>query len=398
MEDNLKRKRIGIVSPTCPYGHGGGHSARIRRLYEQLSKEHEVWYLFAYFRHGPANPLDREILGDRLLEYPQSLDWIRKLFGIVTRILRLRQQKYPDGKYRKLDFCAPAFLDRVVADYARKYEWDAVLVHYVLYSKAFRLLPKHVVKVIDTQDRFGDRFANLDKDQLLQWPWSLANMTPKEEGKGLERANSVLAIQKEEAEYFKSLGIKKCFTVPHLPEIDERDAERSFLVVPDPVLGYFGSSWAPNVHGLQWFIREVFPLVRERCPTCILKIWGSICKEIQESDGVILQGFVKDIRAEVTQCRLSVCPVFLGSGLNVKAVEAMGWGLPLVGTVRTYRGLDISGFPELQPVDEAEKLACRICDLLEDDNKLLSLSKTCFAFAEKLLNEGKASLEDAFSR
>lgn len=393
----MQRKRIGIVSPACPYGHGGGHSARIRRLYEELSIDHDVWYFFVHYRHGPATSIDRKMLGDRLLEYPASLVRFRKIANLVAKYLRLRRSRPPDGKYRSVDCFAPVYLDRVTADYARKYKWDVVLVHYVLYTKAFKLLPDHVVKVIDSQDRFGDRFKNLESGEVLPWPWSRANMTSKEEGKGLRRADAVLAIQQEEAAYFRTLGVKKCYAVAHLPVMDDRSRERSQTVVQSSVIGYFGSNWAPNVHGLKWFIREVFPLVLKENPNTVFRVWGSACDGIEAGPGVDPQGFVEDVREAVSACRLLVCPVFLGSGLNVKAIEAMGWGLPLVGTLRTYRGLDIDNFPDLAPEDDPVALAARICRLLDDDAAVLKLSGKCYSLAENLLSEGRAFLEESLS-
>ena len=77
-----------------------------------------------------------------------------------------------------------------------------VLVNYIYYSKILEVLPDNIVKVLDTIDKFTDRNVMLEKAQIdkNQWWFSL---TQENETIGLNRADIVLAIQRNEKSFFE---------------------------------------------------------------------------------------------------------------------------------------------------------------------------------------------------
>lgn len=103
-------------------------------------------------------------------------------------------------------------------------------------------------------------------------------------------------------------------------------------------LGYEGAAifvTGPNPFNLQgylYFVKHVLPRLRGQVPSFVLQVTGATCQSVLPAEGVLLSGFVPDLKAAYESARFAICPVFGGTGQQVKVVEAMSYGLPVVIT------------------------------------------------------------------
>src|SRR6185436_18574699 len=61
-----------------------------------------------------------------------------------------------------------------------------------------------------------------------------------------------------------------------------------------------------------------------------LQVTGYLTGRVVAARGVTLAGHVPDLRAAYARARFMVCPVFGGTGQQIKIVEAMAHGLAVV--------------------------------------------------------------------
>jgi GT2 family glycosyltransferase/glycosyltransferase involved in cell wall biosynthesis len=112
---------------------------------------------------------------------------------------------------------------------------------------------------------------------------------------------------------------------------------------PDSLLFVGNFQHLPNVIGLQYFCREILPLIRERRPSVTFHVVGAnVTPEIQEmlpEEGVRLLGQVPDIREPLSRFAVFVCPILTGAGMRVKILEAFASGIPVVSTPLGAEGL-----------------------------------------------------------
>jgi glycosyltransferase involved in cell wall biosynthesis len=87
-----------------------------------------------------------------------------------------------------------------------------------------------------------------------------------------------------------------------------------------------------NIQGYLYFIKKVLPLILERDSTFSLQVTGGHCKNIYATEGVNLSGFVPDLKALYKTSRFAICPILGGTGQQIKIVEAMAHGLPVIAT------------------------------------------------------------------
>ena len=87
-----------------------------------------------------------------------------------------------------------------------------------------------------------------------------------------------------------------------------------------------------NLQGYFYFVRRVLDLIRRRCPGFRLAAFGTCYRgaPLPRDEGVRWDGFVEDVAQEYRTARFAISPVLGGTGQQVKIVEAMAYGLPVV--------------------------------------------------------------------
>lgn len=101
----------------------------------------------------------------------------------------------------------------------------------------------------------------------------------------------------------------------------------------------------PNREAVNYFAREIFPLVRERIPEAEFCVAGAgvdlLDRESLEATGPVrISGYVPDVRTCYGEASVFVAPIRTGSGMRVKLLEAFSMGLPVVASPLAVFGFD----------------------------------------------------------
>ena len=100
--------------------------------------------------------------------------------------------------------------------------------------------------------------------------------------------------------------------------------------------------YRPNVDAVVWFVREIWPQIRERFPEHPFRIVGrnptSEVLNLRAIPGVEVIGTVPDVREFVTRAAVSVAPLRIARGLQNKVLEAMAMGAAVVASPQALAG------------------------------------------------------------
>lgn len=152
------------------------------------------------------------------------------------------------------------------------------------------------------------------------------------------------------------------------------------------VAGWASGPKSPNIDGMQWFAREVWPRVLARQPDARLSVTGArppveVCRFACES--IRFVGRVDDLAKFYDSVRVVVVPNRFGAGVKNKTMEALQGGVPTVSTTVGAEGL---------PLDESEELSSMM--LVSDD-----ATESAEAIVELLGSEQRwNALRDALDR
>ncbi|MBK6948731.1 MAG: glycosyltransferase [Haliscomenobacter sp.] len=108
-------------------------------------------------------------------------------------------------------------------------------------------------------------------------------------------------------------------------------------------IGFIGSlDWAPNLEGLQWFLKEVWPKVRFALPELTLEVAGRNMPEwllAARIPGVCAIGEAPDAQAFMCGHQVMLAPLLSGGGIRVKILEGMALGKVVLSTSMGLEGI-----------------------------------------------------------
>jgi hypothetical protein len=197
----------------------------------------------------------------------------------------------------------------------------------------------------------------------------------------LEVFDVILAIQQDEARLFKTMVPDKPVITVGMPA-SIPSAHRS------PVDGrciFVGSDGPANVDGLRWFIDEIWPIVLERLPQSELHVFGRVCGHLGTTTrpNIVLKGFALSLDDAYREACLAVAPLRAGSGLKIKMLEYLSWGLPCVTTSAGAEGFPASDEPSFIVADTPEDFANAVVSLLSDPEAGSALGSRAATYSEQ---------------
>lgn len=128
-------------------------------------------------------------------------------------------------------------------------------------------------------------------------------------------------------------------------------------------------NWVHNVNGLIWFIENVLSKVKEKIPNISLKLFGKNLPDSLKKYGhlgVEAIGFVDDIGIELSKASIYISPLFVGSGIRIKVLEALAYELPVISTSISAEGIEIHEENGLFISDDVETQASKIIALINN--------------------------------
>ncbi len=125
-------------------------------------------------------------------------------------------------------------------------------------------------------------------------------------------------------------------------------------------------SYHANIDAALYFVREVWPSVRERRPELRLTIVGAQPPKpilALREQGITVTGTVDDVRPFYRNALVSVVPLRVGGGTRLKVLEAMAAGTPVISTTVGAEGLAVDAGKNILIADRPESMANAIVSL-----------------------------------
>jgi polysaccharide biosynthesis protein PslH len=146
-------------------------------------------------------------------------------------------------------------------------------------------------------------------------------------------------------------------------------------------------SYFPNVDAARWFATQM-PRVRTAFAGAELHLIGarptaSLRRLAARVEGVKLIGPVENVHTRLARAALAVAPMRAGSGQQIKILEAMATGTPVVATSSAAAAIDARDGIELLIADRPDDFAAAVIRLLVDRPFAVSLAKAARALIER---------------
>jgi sugar transferase (PEP-CTERM/EpsH1 system associated) len=186
-----------------------------------------------------------------------------------------------------------------------------------------------------------------------------------------ERFDLITVTTRGEADEFRTLGVDKpCTVIPN--GVDGNFFQPATMGGgTKPVIVFLGRmDYFPNIDGIRWFIRDVFPRIRQAKPSAEVRVVGADpsaeIRRLASIDGVTVTGFVKDVRPYLTEAAVAIAPLRIARGTQNKILECMAAGIPVVSTAQAAKGIAATPGEHLLIADTAEDFSRSVVALLND--------------------------------
>lgn len=264
---------------------------------------------------------------------------------------------------RKAGFYTPAISDHITLFYQRQFnkilrsnEYDFIYINYVTCYSLIKNNPYvgSAIKIIDTHDFFTSQFQrhkNFDIGNAF-----------REEIRRLSLFDNIWTVSVEEHYVFSQFCNKKVSLVQTMLDKPPRDAILPFDEKEYDII-YVASDIIHNKASASWFFSEVYPSLSPILNICVI---GKITDHLSDYPNVRKIRFVDDLDTFYAKSRIAICPMLSGTGIKVKVVEALSFGLPVVCNPRGVDGLLNKVNNGCTVVENGAQFAIAIDALLKD--------------------------------
>lgn len=123
-------------------------------------------------------------------------------------------------------------------------------------------------------------------------------------------------------------------------------------------------SYYPNEEAIRWFINQVFPSLKVAIPGIKINIVGrhaspSLKAFFSDQKEIVHHENAGSIGHIYNSSAIAISPLHAGGGTKLKIIEAMWYGVPVVATKESVRGMDLDhGIHYLEANEPAEFITC----------------------------------------
>ncbi len=350
------KKKILYFVPDCPVAGAAGNITRFKQMLEYLNDAHQNY------------EIDFVSLSDWGEWNPETIGKFKRIFPHINLVLLRRKiekskvlksiflYKIPNAipkllRGTSVDISNP-FLNKKFTKIINSKKYDIIIISYALWGSLVKNINYKSHLILDTHDFITAQNREKKKKigRYFQSEMDIINLF-----------DEIWTFSVEEKYIFEQFSNKK---IVHLPiAFEQKHLTKKEQYAYDIV--YVASRNPHNIKGIHWFLNEVLPLLN---PKYEVRIIGRICQEINdEYENVIKHGLVDDISDFYENARITICPMLSGTGVKIKVLESLSYGIPVVTNTRGVDGLSNKSENGCTVVDNAADFASAINTLMTDN-------------------------------
>ena len=362
--------KILIHSHKPPYPILDGGCLAMARLLEDLLSLQKVSKISYHCIETAKHPFDSSafLQHDKLTVTTHFVDTGISIYGAILALLR--QESYNLTRFKSTE------VHTAIKQELHKENYDFVIFESLFaavyapnlrpYSKAKFIYRAHNIEHQIWKDLAGNT-KNLPKKWYLNQlayslKWAERSIWSEDQG-GLEL---ILTISDTDLSIIEGQTLTAC---RYLPASIAYSGQQSTLAQQQ--LCFLGAfNWKPNAEAVEWFLSQIFPLLKQQHPLLTFHIAGKGAENIKhwQQPGVLVHGFVPDAKEFMATHGIFVGCLQSGSGVKMKILEAMSVGAPIVLSNKSADGL-----PDLQAhliQQDQDSFLTDILELLENQEKI----------------------------
>lgn len=254
------------------------------------------------------------------------------------------------------------------------------------YSKGLIILRAHNIEHLIWERLYKGEINPLKKLYLRH----LSRTLKKYEIDAIKDVDGVVAITNKDAQFFSSVISKeKVLAIPFgiQPEVINNFKREIEKPVSVNTIFHLGSmNWMPNVEGIIWFLKEVWPEVSKLSPSLVLHLAGREMPDnirSYSSERVIIDGEIENAIDYMNEYKVMIVPLFSGSGIRIKIIEGMLAQCAIITTSIGAEGISYISGKHLLIADTKMEFIDNINRLIQNKDKIYELGSEASEFVSQ---------------
>jgi glycosyltransferase involved in cell wall biosynthesis len=300
-------------------------------------------------------------------------------------------------KFRK--YHSKIAVDRLVELFESEPPYDCVIVDHlhlaqlaldvksaVLKNKT--TVPPLVLRTPNVESTIVKKYAErVDNPMIKAFAGNEAIKMKTYESNVFSEFDLVAAISDMDRKAFEKMSEKPANFITVTAGVDVDELRPSKINPVEGEVVFVGSfDWQPNVDGATWLINEVWPKVIEKFPAAHFTLVGKKPPPYLEklaSDTVEATGYVDSVTEYINRATCCVVPLWIGSGMRLKILEAFALGKAVVSTSLGAEGIEYLEGEDILIRDDAGSFADGILDVLGNAELRQELGRNARVVAER---------------
>ena len=235
--------------------------------------------------------------------------------------------------------------DEIITDHLKHNKYDVVIFDSLYVCPYLDVITKSskakiIYRAHNVEHRIWKRLS-LETNNIIKRFYLniLSAQLKKVENDILSKVDRIWSISPIDADYFKKYN-ESVSVLPLSFEVSSLKVDYG----KDGLFFMGAYNWKPNLDAVVWLANILLPRLHEKDPSVVLNIAGSysekLMSRIKYKSNVVLHGFVEDSSVFMAENGLFVMPITTGSGVRVKAIEAMSLGVPIIASRMAVEGID----------------------------------------------------------
>ncbi len=360
--------KILVLGEEFPYPLNTGGRIRTFSLFSRLAQRHEVRFL-AYgdedsesFRYCAKSGLIPIAVPPQIPPKKGPAFYLRLLANLFSGLPYVVTSHYSEVYRNHLK----AELEQKPADLVAA-AWTPYAAFLSAVPKAKTLITSHNIEA-----DIWKRYYTTEKSFHKKWYIGIqAAKMGHFEKIVFRQADAVTAVSEADGQSIRKSGSKSAVEViENGVDLDYFTVDQTHQDKSDRLVFTGSMDWRPNQDAAEFFVNDVFPLLRRKRPEIEAVFVGreppDHITRLGDTPGITITGTVDDIRPYIREAAVYIVPLRVGGGSRLKILEAFALEKPVVSTSVGAEGLIVTHDKDILLADSPEQFAAAVESLLND--------------------------------
>lgn len=287
------------------------------------------------YKHPFEKNIYKEVLGDKVQVY---FNYVNTKISVIKAFINL----FSSSSYNVIRFYDKNLENKLIELLQNNYK--------VIYIESIFLLPylsiirnnskaKVILRAPNIEHVIWEKYAkNVNNPFKKLYLNYLSKKLKKYELSQLKQVEGILSISNVDVRFLKLLNVQT--PILHLPFAIKTEVKCNIKTDHYFFIGAY--NWKPNLDAVMYLIQILFPKILAKHPNSKLHIAGSYTPENlykYQNESITIHGKVSSVKDFMKNNGILLAPIFSGSGVRIKILEALSYGIPVIGSQIALQGI-----------------------------------------------------------